>query len=111
MAPGGRTLTLSYTGTLINTVTDPLGRAINYTYDGSGNLISVTNAGGGVTGFAYDVLHRITQIVTPNSNTLLTNIYDTLSRVISQTDALGKTTTIAYNTPTQRLLTREVVLK
>ena len=99
VAPGGRMLTLTYTGSHINTITDPLGRTITYNYDGNGNLILVTNASVDVTGFAYDGLHRITQIVTPNNNTLITNTYDGQSRVISQMDAQGKTTTIAYNTP------------
>jgi RHS repeat-associated protein len=99
VAPGGRTLNLSYIESHISAITDPIGRTIRYDYDGDGNLTMVTNAMLASTGTAYDALHRITQIVTPNGNSLITNTYDAQGRVISQSDANGSTSTIAYNSP------------
>ena len=41
----------------------------------------------------------LTSVVDQNQKTLFTNAFDSVNRVITQTDALGKTITVAYNTP------------
>ena len=98
-APGGRHLTLSYSGSQIATLTDQLSRTIRYGYDAGGNLISATDADLGVTHFSYDSQHRITQITTPLNKILLNNTFDSLGRVVGQSDAFHDSTSIAYNAP------------
>ena len=49
--PGGRALTVTFTGSHITQVSDPLNQTINYTYDGAGNLATVTGPDGAVTTF------------------------------------------------------------
>ncbi|MBX2907253.1 MAG: hypothetical protein KF744_14505 [Taibaiella sp.] len=96
-APGGRTLSFTYLGSKIKKITDPLGRNIEYNYVG-GNLTAVTDANVGVTTFAYDTQHNITQIINARGNTLITNTYDASTGWITgQADALGNTTTISYS--------------
>jgi YD repeat-containing protein len=56
---------------------------------------------GSVTKFAYDSGNRLTSITLPNGDVLVQNTYDSSSRVISQTNARGYTTTLAYNTPAE----------
>src|ERR1039458_9769527 len=61
-----RTLTFTYTGSLVTGVTDTAGRSVSYTYDGSGNLTSVTDVNGGVTHYGYDGNHLLTTYTRPN---------------------------------------------
>ncbi len=107
--PSARTLTFAYDGAnRIVSVTDPIGRVWTYAYeDGNGNLTSVHNPlpgpGNLTAAYGYDSNHQMTTIVDPNGNTVATNVYtsatvgtETASRVTSQTNADGKTTTFLY---------------
>lgn len=97
-----RTWKLDYTGTgnRIHRITDPSGRTVTYAYDASGNLISVTNAAGGVTHYGYDSHHRLTDIYDPRGTRSLHMAYEDVvpynqpgvtgvGRVIRQDDARG----------------------
>jgi RHS repeat-associated protein len=100
----GQALTFSYNGSLLSSVSDSASpaRQVQFGYDGSGNLTSVTDAGGGVTTMGYDASHHLTSMLDPkqqgSSNPQpLTNIYDpTTSKVTSQTDFAGRTTNFDY---------------
>lgn len=118
----GHTTTLQYSGTKLATVTDSAGRQLSVTWtgaritavasggrsvsfaynDGAGNLTDYTDVGGGVWRFTYDghllkTMRRPGQAgVTPPA--VVTNIYDALGRVTSQTDELGRLTTLNYAT-------------
>jgi RHS repeat-associated protein len=99
---GGRALTVTWTGTHVTRVADPLGRAVGYGYDASGNLTTVTAADGAVTTFGYDTSHRITSMLDPaqqgaTTKHPVTMAYDALGRVTSQTDQLGGVTKFAYS--------------
>lgn len=98
-APGGRALSMTYSGNRIVSVADALGRYVSFSYSGSGDLALATNPDAGTTVFSYIGQHLVRQIVTPSGNVLLTNSYDGQNRVVEQSDALGLTTAIAYDTP------------
>lgn len=101
----GRTLNLSWTGSHITTVTDtPLApatqRTVSFTY--SGNLLqTVTDVRGGRTLYCYDGLGRMTAYYLPTEGSgtncsaagaHITNAYDTLGRVKQQTDGASHVT-------------------
>ena len=116
--PAGRNLTIAYTQEgRISHVTDPIGRRVGFAYDAAGDLVDVTNVGGGHSRFTYDSNHLLLTITDPRGGTL-TNHYArgqsppvlppgaTSTTVVDrQTDALGRTTTLAY-APTSTTLSR-----
>jgi RHS repeat-associated protein len=77
-------------------VTDPLGHATEYAYDGNGNLASKTDAKGHTTEFTYNAADERTKVEKPNGAVLETG-YDGAGYVTSQTDANGETTTYVRN--------------
>ena len=46
-------------------MTDSAGRSISYSYDGSGNLVSFTNADGDTIDYTYNGSHDLTEVVDP----------------------------------------------
>ena len=88
----GRTLTLTYTGALLTSVSDGTGRSISYGYDASNNLVTFTNAAGKSHTYQYDQPGRMTKYFTPANPTIAycTNVYDSLSRVKTQSNALSQ---------------------
>ena len=98
-----RALTLAYTGNLIASVTDPIGRKVTFAYnDGAGDLTDVTDLNGGVTHLTYDAGHRLLTRTDPRGG-MVTNQYDSSGRVVSQTVTVvasdhskDRTTTFAY---------------
>jgi RHS repeat-associated protein len=94
--PAGRTLTFSYNGTHVNLTRDNAGnRTVTYTYDGNGNLASATDMGGAVTAFTYDASHLLLTMTDANGGTV-TNAYDVSGRVIRQTDGMGRLMQFSY---------------
>lgn len=87
----GRTLTLSYTGDLLTQVSDSAGRNVYYAYDVDDNLITYTDPDSYSTSYAYDVPGRMVNIYYPAfpSDPFVTNVYDAYDRVIDQTDGEG----------------------
>ena len=99
VAPGGRSLVLTYSGNNITSVKDPLNRVCNYTYDGNNNLISLKDPNNGTASFTYDSEHRMLTAVNPLGDIIVKNTYDANGKVISQKDAYNQVTSIAYNFP------------
>ena len=103
--PAGRKLTFTYTGSRISSVTDPLGRVVRYSYDQAGDLTDVTDVGGGDTHFTYDGAHRMLTMRLPDqapgvpgsTGATIDNVYDGQGRVIEQADQLGRTTKFSYS--------------
>jgi len=100
-----RTLTLSYSGNHIVSITDPAGRSVQFEYnDGQGNLTDVRDVAGYVSHFVYDANHLLTTMTNP-AGVVTANTYDTLDRVVSQTYdpstsgyvGLNRTTTLSYS--------------
>ena len=83
----GRSLTLDYTGSRLSSVSDG-SRSVTYGYTGD-NLTSFTNAELKTTTFQYDLPGRMIKSFLPQnpSNPAVTNVYDSLGRVQTQTSA------------------------
>ncbi|KWF00764.1 hypothetical protein WL80_30650 [Burkholderia ubonensis] len=86
----GRSLTLTYSNGKLQTVASPQ-KTVSFAYDGSDNLVSIADPDGFVTRHEYDKPGRMTKFYEPafpNTPTV-TNVYDTLDRVKTQTSATG----------------------
>lgn len=114
----GNTHTLSYAGTLLDQVSDGLGRSLSFDYDGSNQIITVTaEPGTRVVSIAYtgDVLTSATDqgghvtqygnagglptsVTRPEGNVLFTQSY-TDGKVTSQTERGTDTSTLNYTPP------------
>jgi RHS repeat-associated protein len=115
--PNSHTSNLAYDklNRLLST-TDPLNQSVSYTYDEVGNRISKTDTKGQTTRYTYDVNNRLTVVTYPDNSTVQftrdgkgnttrmvdslgtsTYTYDELSRLISYTDAFGKTIGYQYD--------------
>ncbi len=72
------------------------GQRLDYTYDGNGNVKSISDATGRVSYFDYDAQNRIKQIQSPN-NELTKFDYTPEGMLYTVTDARNLTTTYTYN--------------
>ena len=90
----GRQLSFTYSGERISQVSDGNGRSVGYSYDTDGNLTTFTDAAGDDTTYAYDLPGRLTQMFTASNPTqaFMTNEYDYLDRVKSQLSGRGHLT-------------------
>jgi RHS repeat-associated protein len=77
-------------------ITDPLGHAISFTYDGNGNELALTDALGHTTSFEYDANNRRTR-TTYADGTFDSQDYDSVGHVLSKTDQGGKVTRWSYD--------------
>ena len=111
----GRSLDLAYNDDLVESVTDQGGRQVLFTYDFSAadndlntTLRSVTDPLGQTTTFRYSgglqLQNQIASVERPQGNIPYTQTYEDrdlngreITRVTSQQDALGNTTTLAYD--------------
>ncbi|MFJ3539051.1 FG-GAP-like repeat-containing protein [Streptomyces sp. NPDC090109] len=111
----GQGLTLTYAGGRLASVSDALGRTVEFTLDTAGLLTSVklpdsttvtyeyTNGlltsakdpSGAATHYTYNADKRV-ETVTGRGGGKVTNTYDTSGRVVSQQDGSGKTTTFRW---------------
>jgi RHS repeat-associated protein len=92
------TVTLSYSGNNLTSVTDAVGRALSFTYDGSGRITRVTDPLGRHWDYAYSGAGTLTQVTDPLLG--VTNYtYTASGRLTSITDKRGnKTKEITYDT-------------
>lgn len=88
--PAGRALEVTYAGSLISHITDPIGRTVQYGYDSSPRLTTVTDPAGGVTRYTYDAAGRILSITDPRGIVVVRNEYSPGSgRTLRQVQADG----------------------
>ncbi len=87
----GRTLNFTYTGNHLTQVSDNAGRSVGFQYDASDNLTVFTDALLNETTYVYDDPGRITEVFYPADplDAFVTNTYDQLNRVATQTNAHG----------------------
>jgi len=87
----GHTLTLTSASGRITAVSDG-SRSVQYAYDAGGNLATFTDATAKATTFQYDLPGRMTKVFYPSNPTtaFAANVYDSLGRVQTQSDANGK---------------------
>ena len=85
----GRTLTFSYTGTRLTSVSDGNGRSVQYSVDSNGNLVSFTDPLNHTHTFEYALPGQLTKIYLPKDPTIaiVENTYDSLGRVMTQKGA------------------------
>jgi RHS repeat-associated protein len=94
--PGGGRLTYTYdAGYQIETITDPGGRATQWEVDGSNNLVRHVTPELCTTSLTYDASHRLTGLTDPAGH-CHSYTYDAASRVTSYTDPLGQRTSFSY---------------
>jgi YD repeat-containing protein len=95
----GRIVNFSYNANnCLTNITDPLGRTVQFAYDANTNLVSVTDTRSGLTQFGYDPYHQMTNAIDPRGNTFVSMVYDDEQRVVSsQKDALQSSTTFSYD--------------
>jgi RHS repeat-associated protein len=86
----GRSLTLAYANNRLQSVSSPQ-QTVRYAYDSNDNLVNVTDQDGFTTRFEYDQPGRIAKFYQPSFPTtpVVSNTYDTLGRVKTQTSAAG----------------------
>ncbi len=99
--PVGRSLAFTYGCGLLLSVTgpgpDPGGQTVTFTYGPDGNLSSATDVAGNMIQYEYDAQRRMLE----RRDALLANTnyaYDSLGRVVSATSAMSRTTQFAYTT-------------
>ncbi|MFW6154176.1 MAG: putative Ig domain-containing protein [Planctomycetota bacterium] len=110
-ALGNRTVYRYYNGRLVETV-DPAGRRTTYRYNDRGLLIETKDGSGTVTRYAYDdagnlrTTSRVRRRTGADDEEIVTTTYtyDRQDRVLSQTDAAGRTTWYAYDAMGRRTL-------
>lgn len=74
---------------------DTVGSDVSYTYDGVGNILTVT-AGGHTTSYTYDRFGNVLTM-TDSLGQVETNTYSPLGKPVSTTDRNGNTTAYAYD--------------
>ncbi len=98
--PAGRQLVFTTASSgLVSSVADPVGRTVSYAYDGSGNLVTVTNAWNGTTNSITSYSYTSNNLLATTTDPLggqVSNVYDSSNRVVSQSDQLGNITTFSY---------------
>jgi RHS repeat-associated protein len=92
-----------HTGIKTHRKTDALGHSSSEEYDAKGNLISQTNALGHTFRQEYDDQNRLTKTVGPDGTVIESLTYTASGRIQTRTDALGATTTYAYDREGNRI--------
>jgi len=115
----GNTISLTYNGGQLVTVTDPvgrqvhflydvesrivqlqdpLGRTVRFEYDENGDLVSAFDPMGHETTYTYDAQHQMLSATDPKGNVFVSNTYDAEKRVVTaQSDALGNLSHFHYD--------------
>ena len=75
----------------------PPARRRYYTYNSAGQLLTVTDALGEKTGYAYDTFGRLTRITNADGKTAASYTYDKFDNIASFTDADGWTVLYEYD--------------
>ena len=71
----GYAYTLSYAGTVLQSVTDSFGRSLTFTYDAKGRLATLTDPAAQAYQYAYDRYDNLVTVTYPN-NTLRSYLYE-----------------------------------
>ena len=77
-------------------VSDDNGNALSAGYDGSGRLVSLTDASGRATTFSYNAQNRVTAMQT-FAGTAASYAYDASGNLINATDLFGNVSAFAYD--------------
>jgi RHS repeat-associated protein len=80
----------------ITRVTDPNGQTQDYLYDVNGDLRSVTDEAGNSIKYKYNSAHGLLQVIDPLNRVLARNEYDSEGRLITTTNADGRTVALQH---------------
>jgi len=80
----------------IETITDPEGQVLRYTYDDSGDLVSFADRLENVSSYGYDGRHGLVEVRDPLGNRAIRTEYDAAGRVVQMTDATGAIRSFDY---------------
>jgi len=101
--PASRTLTFTYqspSSHLVTGVSSSVGISLTYAYDGQNRLSQVTNPDLTTLTFWYDSQSRITSVTDSNGKVLESHTYDSSSRGLTSSRALGvEAVTLSYPNP------------
>lgn len=78
-------------------LTNPLGDATSWTYDGVGNTLTREDAKARTTTFVYDNLNRLNSVTAPSAATSTGYAYDSAGNLTARTDEKGRVTTYGYD--------------
>ena len=92
-----RTLTFTYSGTKISSLSDSSNCTVSYGYDANGNLTSYTDPAGKVWSYAYNSNSYLTVVTNPLNIVHVTNDYDSMGQVRTQTMPRQGGTNAIYN--------------
>ena len=84
----GATLTFTYTSGLLTSIRDNAGRTVTLAYNSSSQLISITDLNGGVTSYTYSAGGQLITVTAPGGVLTRRNNYDAKGRLASQDDGL-----------------------
>lgn len=101
--PASRTITYTYqspTSYLVTGVSSSVGISLSYSYDTQGRLSQVTNPDLTTLNFTYNSQSLITSVTDSNGKVLESHTYDSESRGLTSTRALGvESITVSYPNP------------
>jgi RHS repeat-associated protein len=98
-ASTGQVLTFGYDGSgRLTSASLSTGRSVSYGYNSAGLLSSVIDEFGATTTMTYNSQGWLATNTDPSGVVKMSNVYDSLGRVVTQTSASGGTTTFTYNT-------------
>jgi RHS repeat-associated protein len=86
----------------ITRITDPDGRALTYAYDANGDLAGSTDRDNNTTTYTYNSSHGLLSVKDPRGVQPIRNEYDEAGRLVSQTDAFGKTVHFSHDLDSRR---------
>ena len=96
-SPNGRHLNFIYdTSNRVTSASDDSGRTVAYTYDALGRLSTATDVAGSYEQYTYDSNNNMLSVRDKRGYALITNVYDSNSRVTKQTYADGTSNSFAY---------------
>jgi RHS repeat-associated protein len=82
------TTVLTYTGSNLISVTDPVGRSLTFLYDASNRITSATDPLGRIWSYAYSAFGSLTSVIDPLGK-ITRYAYDNVGRLRSVTDKRG----------------------
>lgn len=90
-------LRYSYSGDLLESVTDSLGRVVRFSYDNQRNLVQIIDAAGQKISYSYNSFGQTLTGTNAEGVVYFKNIYDDKFKVIAQTNAHDQTAHFKYD--------------
>lgn len=95
--PNGNTTSYGYSSGRLSSITNAMGQVTSIINNGNGAPIQVTDPSGKIIKMEYNEYGNMTKTILPALNISSLTEYDGVSRIISQTNENGKTTTYNYD--------------